>query len=378
MRLLLVEDNPTDALLVEVALEEMASVAPEFFHVETLAEAANAIREAIAGDKPFEIVLIDLNLPDGRGLENFERLQPLAPATPMIVLTGLADKEVALQAIARGAADYLVKGDAPAALLERSILYAIERKKNENARLELVTANASRAEAEDANRAKDEFLATISHELRTPLNAIMGWASLLKGDGLDEATKIQAIEIIERNARVQAQLIEDLLDVSRIIAGNFRLEYAEIDLSQMARSVVESLAPTVQTKNIECRLEAEPVSALCGDPTRLQQVMWNLMSNAIKFTPEGGHVTIRTRSGDQTVGFEVIDSGVGIAPEFLPHVFERFRQADGSTTRRFGGLGLGLSIVRHIVELHGGTISVHSDGVGKGTRFAVALPVQAG
>jgi signal transduction histidine kinase len=276
-------------------------------------------------------------------------LQQLAPATPIIVLTGLVDEEMALEAIARGAADYLIKGQAPAALLERSLLYSIERKKNENGRVELARANAFRVEAESANRAKDEFLATISHELRTPLNAIMGWASLLKGNNLDEATQLQAIEIIERNARVQAQLIEDLLDVSRIIAGNLRLEYAEINISQLARSAVETLSPTADAKSIKCHLEIEAVPDMCGDPTRLQQVAWNLISNAIKFTPEGGHITVRTCLHGEHIGFEVIDSGVGIAPEFLPHVFERFRQADGSTTRRFGGLGLGLAIVRHIV-----------------------------
>ena len=368
-RVLLVEDNPTDALLVEVALEEMMP-APFLRHVELLREAESALDEA-----EFDVVLIDLNLPDGEGLGNFERLQERAPAVPMIVLTGLADEEVAVEAIARGASDYLIKGEVPAALLERSLRYAIERKRNENGRLELVKAQIEREEANAANAAKDQFLATISHELRTPLNAILGWTSLVRGGALDEETRQQAFEIIERNARVQAQLIEDLLDVSRIISGNFRLEFGEIDLCAIARSAVETLQPQITDKKLHLQLDLEPVPTLCGDPTRLQQMTWNLLSNSIKFTPEGGEIRVRTRGNATDVTLEIADDGQGIAPEFLPHMFDRFRQADGTTTRRHGGLGLGLAIVRHIAELHHGTISAHSDGAGQGARFVARLPV---
>ena len=350
VRVLLVEDNSTDALLVEVALEEMTAPTPELHHVELLSEAEAALQSG-----EFDVALIDLNLPDGQGLENFERLQIVAPAVPMIVLTGLADEEVAVEAIARGASDYLIKGEVPAALLERSMRYAIERKRNENGRLELVKARVEREEAEAANAAKDQFLATISHELRTPLNAIMGWTSLVRGGGLDEETTQQALEVIERNARVQAQLIEDLLDVSRIISGNFRLEFGEIDLRAIAQSAAETLQPQIRDKHLDLQLILEPVPALCGDPTRLQQLTWNLLSNAIKFTPAGGQIWLRTCRRANDVVLEVVDSGQGIAPEFLPHIFDRFRQADGSTTRRHGGLGLGLAIVRHIAELHHGT-----------------------
>ncbi len=370
VRVLLVEDNPTDALLVEVALEEMAAPAPELHHVETLADAENALAES-----EFDVVLIDLNLPDGEGLGNFERLQLKAPAVPMIVLTGLADEEVAVEAIARGASDYLIKGEVPGALLERSMRYAIERKRNENGRLELVKAQVEREEAEAANAAKDQFLATISHELRTPLNAIMGWTSLVRGGGLDEETTQQALEVIERNARVQAQLIEDLLDVSRIISGNFRLEFGEIDLCALARGAAETLQPQIRDKNLDLKLDLEPVPTLCGDPTRLQQLIWNLLSNAIKFTPAGGQIELCTRNRGNSIELEVADSGQGIAPEFLPHIFDRFRQADGSTTRRHGGLGLGLAIVRHIAELHHGNVVAHSDGTEQGTRFVVRLPI---
>lgn len=369
MRLLLVEDNLTDALLVEDALDDMQGLSPQLTHVERLSAAEEQLENA-----EFDVVLIDLNLPDGQGLENFERLQMCAPDTPMIVLTGLANEEVALQAIQRGAADYLIKGDAPSALLERSIKYSVERKKNENSRLELVKAQVERAEAEAANRAKDEFLATISHELRTPLNAIMGWATLLKEDQLDRETVQQALIIIERNARIQAQLIEDLLDVSRIITGNFRLEYADVDLNTVVKAATDALVIQANTKEVALDLELKPVATLCGDPTRLQQVAWNLISNAIKFTPKGGSVTVTTESDEETVTLCVVDTGAGIAPEFLPYVFERFRQADGSTTRRHGGLGLGLAIVQHIVELHGGSITAQSEGKNQGATFCVSLP----
>ncbi len=370
LRVLLVEDNPTDALLVEVALEEMRAPAPELTHVELLGDAKNALETG-----EFDVVLIDLNLPDGEGLGNFETLHELSPATPMIVLTGLSDESVAIAAIARGASDYLIKSEAQAALLERSIRYAIERKRNENGRLELVKAQVEREEAEAANAAKDQFLATISHELRTPLNAIMGWTSLVRSGDLDEETVAQALEVIERNARVQAQLIEDLLDVSRIISGNFRLEFGEIDLCGIVQATALTFQPQINDKQIDLQLNLQPVPELCGDPTRLQQVTWNLLSNAIKFTPAQGQVRVTTERIGDRVTLEVSDSGQGIAPEFLPHIFDRFRQADGSTTRRHGGLGLGLAIVRHIVELHHGTVSVRSAGAGQGTSFIVTLPI---
>ncbi len=377
MRLLLLEDNPTDALLVEVALEEMPGAMPELLHVETLAQARAAIQ---AGD--FDVALVDLNVPDGQGLGNFERVQSWAPQMPVIVLTGTDAEEVALEAIQRGAADYLLKGDTDAPLLERSIRYAIERKRNESSRLELERAHIKRAEAEAANRAKDEFLATLSHELRTPLNAMMGWTSLLRGGQLDEETSEQALLIIDRNAKAQAQLIEDLLDVSRIVAGNFRLETVELDLGSIVRSASDTVAPSAAAKNIKLELESSSPTPICGDPMRLQQVTWNLISNAIKFSPEGSTVTVRTHSQktDSTgwAVLEVSDQGAGIEPEFLPFVFDRFRQADGSTTRRYGGLGLGLSIVKNVVELHGGRVSVSSEGSGKGTTFRAELLLSCG
>jgi len=379
MRLLLLEDNPTDALLVEVALEEMPGVSPALTHVETLAQVACALEE-----QTFDVALVDLNVLDGQGLGNFERVQALAPQMPVIVLTGTDDESVALEAIQRGAADYLLKGATDARLLERSIRYAIERKRNEGARLELERAHIKRAEAEAANRAKDEFLATLSHELRTPLNAIMGWTSLLRTNQLDEETRDQALIVIERNTRTQAQLIEDLLDVSRIVAGNFHLETIGLDLGSIVRTAADTVAPSASAKNIALRLEASSETLVCGDPMRLQQVTWNLISNAIKFSPDDSTISVRTFSHQSEAGLgacavlEVRDEGAGIESEFLPYVFDRFRQADGSTTRRYGGLGLGLAIVKNVVELHGGRVSVRSEGIGKGTTFRVELPLSQG
>lgn len=375
LRVLLVEDNPTDALLVELSLEDMTALSPQLSHVESLGEAQHALQS-----QNFDVVLIDLNLPDGRGLGNFECLQAAAPQTPIIVLTGSSDEELAIEAIARGAADYLLKGATDAALLERSTRYAIERKKNENDRVELARAQIARDEAQAANRAKDEFLATLSHELRTPLNAILGWASLLKTGKLDDETATQALDTIERNARVQAQLIEDLLDVSRIIAGNFKLEKAEIDLAAIVRAAAAALQPSIAARRIALHLDLPASAPLRGDAMRLQQVAWNLISNAVKFTPEGGRVTVEVFSQNGPQGapewvLRVGDDGAGIAPDFLPQVFERFRQADGSTTRRYGGLGLGLAIVRNVVELHGGRVLAQSDGVHQGATFSVFLPV---
>lgn len=374
MRLLLLEDNPTDALLVEAALEEIPGFVVEITHVETLAGARVALENG-----EFDVALVDLNVPDGQGLGNFEQVQSWAPRLPVIVFTGLADEEIALEAIQRGAADYLRKGPTDAMLIERSIRYAIERKKNETTRIELERAHIKRAEAEAANRAKDEFLATLSHELRTPLNAIMGWTSLLRTNQLDAETVEQALVVIERNAKTQAQLIEDLLDVSRIVAGNFRLETIELDLSSVVKTAAEAVTPSACAKGVTLDLQLESSACVCGDPMRLQQVTWNLISNAIKFSPENGTVTIRTfvtQSGDEERAvLEVSDQGTGISADFLPFVFDRFRQADGSTTRRFGGLGLGLAIVKNVVELHGGRVSVASEGIGCGTTFRAELPV---
>jgi signal transduction histidine kinase/DNA-binding response OmpR family regulator len=254
-----------------------------------------------------------------------------------------------------------------------------ERKQAEEERARmLIREQAARAEAEAANRTKDEFLATLSHELRTPLTAILGWSHLLRTNKFNQEHLGRALETIERNARSQSQLIDDLLDVSRIITGKLRLEVRPVELVQIIEAAIESMRPAAEAKEIKFDVVLDrAASHISGDGDRLQQVCWNLFSNAVKFTPQGGSVEVRLeRSGDAHAEITVHDTGQGIDPRFLPFIFDRFRQADGSTTRKHGGLGLGLAIVRHLVELHGGRIKVHSDGINQGATFTVLLPLK--
>ncbi|MFN6497855.1 MAG: PAS domain S-box protein [Nostoc sp. DedQUE01] len=244
------------------------------------------------------------------------------------------------------------------------------------ARAQLYEAEkTARAQAETANRIKDEFLAVLSHELRTPLNPILGWAKLLRTRKFDEATKIRALETIERNAKLQTQLIEDLLDVSRILQGKLSLNLHAVDLKVAIAAAQETVLLAAEAKSIEIQTVLNDIGKVLGDGDRLQQIMWNLLSNAVKFTPQGGRVEVRLEKIDLDAQIQVIDTGKGISPEFLPHVFDYFRQADAKTTRIFGGLGLGLAIVRHLVELHGGTVEVNSPGEGQGATFTVKLPL---
>jgi PAS domain S-box-containing protein len=246
----------------------------------------------------------------------------------------------------------------------------------DNARL-FDLAKRERVRAEEAARAKDEFLAVVSHELRTPLSAVLGWARLLRGGTLDPAKQSRALETIERNARAQAQLIEDLLDISRIITGKLRLSVSPVDLPQLVASAIDTVRPAADAKGVQLTVDVEIQGAIVpGDPDRLGQVVWNIVSNAVKFTPRGGRVDVRLRRHEDTSEISVEDTGRGIPSSFLPHVFERFQQAEAGTTRSHGGLGLGLAIVRHLVELHGGTIRVHSEGEGRGAKFVVRLPAE--
>jgi PAS domain S-box-containing protein len=265
-----------------------------------------------------------------------------------------------------GKGDVEYDGDRPVRMSGVCIM-ATRRKEAELARL---------ASAEEASRTKDEFLATLSHELRTPLNAILGWVQLLQAGGLPEARAAQAVDIIGRNARLQARLIEDILDVSRIITGKLELERLPVSLPQVFDTVLSGIAPAAEAKGVrlDTRVDQQ-VPLLEGDPKRLQQVLGNVLSNAVKFTPAGGHVECRCVAAPDRVTIEVQDTGVGVDPEFLPHMFQRFRQADSRSTRQHGGLGLGLAIARHLVELHGGEISAVSEGPGLGTLVRIALPV---
>ncbi|MBW8875656.1 MAG: CHASE3 domain-containing protein, partial [Acidobacteria bacterium] len=252
-----------------------------------------------------------------------------------------------------------------------------ERKQLERDRDRLAAGERlARVQAEEANRAKDEFLATVSHELRNPLNAIAGWAVVLRTGTTSQDAYLHAAEVIERNARALSKIVEDILDVSRIVTGKLYVEPREMELTPVVCAAVEALRPAAEAKQIRLATDLGPAGPVWGDPDRLQQVVWNLVSNAVKFTPKGGEVEVRLHRIGSQVEIAVRDDGAGIAGDLLPHVFDRFRQADSSTTRRHGGLGLGLAIVRHLVELHGGTVAVASNGVGQGSTFTVQLPVR--
>ena len=327
------------------------------------ATALKCLVEALAEQPPWsDFPLVVLTSGGGDAPPNLTTLKTLADAgnvtlieRPTRVITLVSALHAALRARRR---QYEVRD------------HLLAQKRTEEERALLL------AEAEAANRTKDEFLATMSHELRTPMTAILGWAQMLRSRTLGEADFERALEIVERNAQAQNKLIEDLLDISRIITGKLRLDVRPVDLAGVVASVVEALRPTAEVKAIRLQSLLDPQAGpVSGDADRLQQVVWNLLSNAIKFTPKGGRVQVRLERVNSHVEIVVSDSGKGISAEFLPHVFDRFRQADSTSTRKHGGMGLGLSIVRQLVELHGGTVGVESSGVGQGATFIVQLPV---
>lgn len=424
--LLIVDDSPEDRELYRRLLAQGGEQAYEFLEAETGEEGLR-----LAHDRNPDCLLLDYRLPDVDGLEFLSRLRAKR-LIPVIVLTGQGNEAVAVEAMKSGAQDYLLKGNVDRDRLQQAVRNAIEkvalRRKVEESAAELAEANAAlrrmyddlevlveqrtaelsvanqelkreirvrewaeqerarllvleqaaRKQAEEANRTKDEFLATLSHELRTPLNAILGWVQVLRTGKLDAAAGARALETIERNARSQAQLIADLLDVSRIITGKLRLDFKPVELRRIIDSALETVRPAADAKGILLDISIGPLaSPVLGDADRLQQVIWNLLSNAIKFTPRAGRVEVRLREEGGNAVIRVSDSGIGIRPDFLPYVFDRFRQAEGSITRTHGGLGLGLSIVRHLIELHGGTAEVESAGEGEGAIFSVRLPLRA-
>jgi PAS domain S-box-containing protein len=254
-----------------------------------------------------------------------------------------------------------------------------DRKQAEEARAQIIREQVARKEAEAANRMKDEFLATLSHELRTPLNSVLGWARLLRTRSFDQATIARALETIERNAQSQAQMIEDILDVSRIIRGKLQLNLRPFNLIPVVEAAIDAVRPAVEAKSLQLESCLDRWSErVVGDPDRLQQIVWNLLTNAIKFTPEGGKIEIKSSHNGSYAQIQIVDTGIGIKKEFLPYVFDRFRQADSTTTRSHGGLGLGLAIVHHLVELHHGRVYADSEGEGKGSTFTVELPLYQG
>ena len=376
-RILIVDDLPEKLLIYSSLLEDIDA---EIIEARSGTE---ALRRVLEGS--FAVILLDVNMPDIDGLETATLIRGHRNGrhTPIIFITSYADEMQTARGYALGAVDYILS-PIVAPVLRTKVQVFVDLY-NAHAALarsnqELETRVKERtAELEQLSRLKDEFLATMSHELRTPLNAIFGWVTLLRTRRLDEPTQERALETIERNARAQKRLIEDLLDVSRIVTGKVALEIMPVDPRRVVEAALETMAPAAQAKGITVvPLLDTGVATVRGDFARLQQIVCNLLSNAIKFTPSGGKVDVCLAHRNGEAEISVSDSGQGIKPEFLPLVFDRFRQEDGSISRRHGGLGLGLAIVRHLVELHAGSVEAFSAGEGKGSRFVVRLPTRLG
>jgi len=355
----LLEANPAFFRLLglsELPSSEAAQSLKSYFHPEDYTQLLNQLKE------------------NEQIRDRVNAATPLAPGEELALLSS-AEREVQLRR-ADGSTIWVRLSKTISTIDGKTIIEGLMEDISDRKQLE----SALRKQAEDlerANRIKDEFLAVLSHELRSPLNAILGWTQLLRNRKLDETATSRALETIDRNARLQTQLIEDLLDISRIMRGKLSLHISLVDLVSTIEVTIDTMRLAAQAKSIQIQFTSDPsIGLLEGDHNRLQQVIWNLLSNAIKFTPAGGRVAIILERNGTQAQLQVSDTGKGISPEFLPHVFDYFRQADSSTTRMHGGLGLGLAIVRNLVELHGGTVSASSPGVGQGATFTVTLPLK--
>src|SRR5262245_12595136 len=371
--ILVVDDNETSRYSKTRILRNAG------YEVVETGSGTDALREV--AERAPRIVILDVNLPGMDGWEVCRRLKA-DPATASVVVLQVSATHVreedTVRALEGGADASLTEPLEPTVLVAtvRALLRA--RAAEDAMRDALAREQASRAAAEAANRTKDEFLATLSHELRSPLSVILTWVALLRSGRLDDAGRTRALGAIERNTRLQAKLIEDLLDVSRIISGKMRLEVAVVDLDDVVEAALEAVRHAADAKDIQLEVMRDTtLGPVSGDLARLQQVMWNLLSNAIKFTPRSGRITVQIERHDSHAQLKVTDTGRGIDRAFLPHIFERFRQADSSTTRSHGGLGLGLAIVRHLGELPGRTVHADSPGSGQGSTFTVQLPLRA-
>ncbi|HEX5602726.1 MAG TPA: response regulator [Pyrinomonadaceae bacterium] len=383
-RLLVVDDEESLRITTAAIFEN------EGYVVDTASSGDEAID--LLSKEDYDLVLTDLHMEGGDGLSVLNQIRRHAPLTISVVLTGFASVESAIAALQEGAYDYLVK-PCDIESMKHTIRRGVEHRRlmlaEQKARADLRQLNLDleqrieertaelkelNVELADANRAKDVFLATLSHELRTPLTPVVGWIKLLRSGSLDEKSVEQALDAIERNAWLQSRLIDDLLDTSRIATGKLHFEPKPTDLNTAVRAAVDTVRTSAAARNIDLSMTLWPSSlTVMGEPVRLQQIAWNLVSNAIKFTDPGGKVNITTqRDGGQAL-LTVVDTGVGIEPEFLPHVFDRFRQADGSTSRRHGGLGLGLAIADALAKMHSGCLAAKSDGVGKGATFSMRM-----
>jgi signal transduction histidine kinase len=336
-----------------------------------------AVLDAVRTVRP-DLVISDVMMPNVDGLELARRLRadPATEDIPVILLSARAGEEAMLEGLSAGADDYLTKPFSSRELLGRASAQ-IERSRLQRAlRAAVARESDARAAAERASLMKDEFLATLSHELRTPLNAIVGWSQILNQQNARAEDVRQGLAAIDRNARMQTRMIEDLLDMSRIVSGKVRLDVQRVNLADVIEQAIETVLPSANARSLRLLKVLDPnAGPVMGDPSRLEQIVWNLLSNAIKFTPKGGKIHVVLERVNSHLEIGVTDNGEGIDAEFLPYIFDRFRQADASTTRRHGGLGLGLSIVKQLVELHGGRIVAKSAGVNQGATFLITLPV---
>ncbi|MBK9154639.1 MAG: response regulator [Chloracidobacterium sp.] len=370
-RVLMVEDDEDDYVLARGLFDEISRGRYEITWVRTFDEAVDR-----AGCGEFDVCLIDYRLGEKNGLDLIGELRSAGYSCPMIILTGQGDREIDEMALRAGAADYLVKGRLQAPDLERSIRYAIQHRRAEEERLQYSRELEARRIAEEANRAKDEFLAVLSHELRTPLNVMLGWARLLRSIRNNDEVFEKAVDAIERSAVMQTKFVEDLLDVTRIVNGTLRLSKVPVGFAEVVKPPIDAIRPTADERSItiDSRISQEPAKVFV-DPIRIQQVLNNLLANALKFTPDGGSITVELAVDNGFGHVTVRDSGEGIGPDFLPHVFDRYKQAHTDTTNRKGGLGLGLAIVQSIVEMHGGSVRAESEGIGKGAAFTFSIPL---
>ena len=387
-RLMVVDDEESLRITTAAILEK------EGYTVDTASSGNEAV--ALLANADYDLVLTDLHMEAGEGLMVLNEIRRNAPLTISVVLTGFASVESAIAALQEGAYDYLVK-PCDIETMKHTIRRGVEHRRlmlaEQKARADLEqlnqdlekriterTAELTRLNVElaEANRAKDVFLATLSHELRTPLTPVVGWIKLLRSGNLDSKSIAQALDAIERNAWLQARLIDDLLDTSRIATGKLQFEPRPIDLNVAVKAALDTVLAMAASRNIELSIHLSPSTlVVMGEPVRLQQIAWNLLSNAIKFTEPGGKVTVSTETNGHEAHLVISDTGVGISQDFLPYVFDRFRQADGSTSRRHGGLGLGLAIADALAKMHGGRLEAHSDGVGKGSSFSFRIGLVA-
>ncbi|HSB09871.1 MAG TPA: response regulator [Blastocatellia bacterium] len=378
---LIVDDDP--ALLR--ALPEALQLRLAEITVDTCESAQCALDRIAAVD--YDAIVTDIKMPGMDGLALLVEIRRLRPTTPTLLITGHGEHDLAVKALRGGAYDFIQKpiereyfvAALTRAVQVRQLSRQIDEQQTALSRyaVELERTVEERThELREANRIKDEFLATVSHELRTPLNSILGWAHLLRSGALDSDSNSRALHTIERNTKLLAQIIEDLLDVSRIITGKLRLDVKLLDMGPVVQAALDAVRPAIEAKKINARVSIDPFAGpIAGDASRLQQIVWNLLSNAIKFTPGGGSVEIRLDRRDSSADITVSDTGEGISPAFLPYVFDRFRQADSTFARMHTGLGLGLAIVRHLVEMHGGSVSAESPGPGLGATFKVSFPL---